>query len=219
MLKWYGHNWYKIGAVALIALTFLTGLWWYSLVDTLTLILIYNLLAVLAHQTEEYLFPGGAQVVLNAGFYGEKKDYDRYPGNALSSGVVNTLAWGFYVAAIIFSQAIWLGLALMLFGFFQVIGHGGQMNIKTKGWYNPGLATAICIHLPVGIYYIAYVTQHGLATGTDLLWGAVTFVVVIAVTVALPVQGLKSRDSDYPFTPEELNKFGMLDKLKARGVI
>ncbi|AGP29932.1 HXXEE domain-containing protein [Corynebacterium terpenotabidum] len=218
-MKWYIHNWYHLAAIALVALTFIMGLWGYDQVSTTTLILIYSFMALLAHQSEEYVVPGGAQIILNAAFYGETKDYDRYPGNAFNASIVNTSAYVFYGLAIIFPQFVWLGLATMFFGFFQVLGHGLQMNIKSKGWYNPGLATAVFLHLPIGIYYIAHVHSENLIVGTDYLWGAIAFVVAIALTVVLPVQGTKKRDNVYPFTPEELNKFHMLDKLKSRGVI
>lgn len=55
------------------------------------------------------------------------------PGNRLSMAVVNTIAWLVCAAAIAFPGAIWLGLATMFFGFCQVLGHGIQMNPKTKG--------------------------------------------------------------------------------------
>lgn len=218
-MKWYSHHWYYLATIALIALTFIMGLWGYRHVGTLSLILIYSFMALLAHQAEEYVLPGGAQIILNAALYGEKRDYDRFPGNALNASIVNTGAYVFYLAAIVFSHAIWLGLATMFFGFFQVLGHGIQMNIKSKGWYNPGFATALFLHLPIGIYYITHVTSEEPITALDWLWGALMFIVAIALTVVLPVQGMKKRNNDYPFTSEELNRFGMLDKLTARGVI
>jgi hypothetical protein len=46
-------------------------------------------MALLAHQFEEYALPGGEPLVLNAAFYGEKKDSDRYPGNQLNGMLVN----------------------------------------------------------------------------------------------------------------------------------
>lgn len=160
-MTWYIRNWYNVGAVLFVVLGFWMTFWGRGL-DQLTVILVASLMALFAHQFEEYRLPGGAPIIINIATYGEKQLYDRYPGNTLSMVVVNTTAWVVYAAAIAFPNAIWLGLAIMFFGFTQVLGHGIQMNIKTKGWYNPGMATSLLLFLPIGGYYIAHVTQHGL---------------------------------------------------------
>lgn len=116
--------------------------------------LIANLMTLAIHQFEEYVLPGGAPLIINAAMYGEKKLYDRYPGNKQSCMLVNILAYPFFILPILFPDLIWLGLAQIYFGLFQVVGHGGVMNIKSKGWYNSGLATAVLLHLPIGIRYI-----------------------------------------------------------------
>jgi len=219
MFAWYRRNWYNLGAVLFAVLAFWMIFWGGASLDRLSVILVASLMALFCHQFEEYRLPGGAPIIINIATYGEKTLYDRYPGNTLSMVVVNTIAWFVYAAAIIFPGVIWLGLATMFFGFTQVLGHGIQMNIKAKGWYNPGLATAIFLHLPIGIYYIAYVTQHQLISGWDYLWAALGLVAIFALTVVLPVQGLKNRNTPYVLSQEEMNRFHMLDKLKARGVI
>lgn len=219
MFTWYVRNWYNVGAVLFAGLAFWMVVWGGSRLDQLSVILVVSLMALFCHQFEEYRLPGGAGIIINIATYGETKDYDRYPGNTLSMVIVNTVAWFVYVAAVVFPGAIWLGLATMFFGFFQVLGHGIQMNIRTKGWYNPGLATAVLLHLPIGIWYIVYISQHGLGAGWDYLWGAVGVVGIFALTVILPVQGLKDRNTRFALSEEEMNRFGMVDKLRARGVI
>ncbi len=93
------------------------------------------------------------------------------------------------------------------------------MNLKTKGWYNPGLATAVFLHLPIGIYYLTYLSQHQLGTGWDYLWGLLGVIGLFAGMVVGPVQALKDRNTPYALNLEEMNRFHMLDKLKARGII
>ena len=83
----------------------------------------------------------------------------------------------------------------------------------------PGLATALALHLPIGIYYIVFVNNAHLVRGSDYLYGALGFIAAVVLIVILPVQGTKKRDNPYPFTAAELNGFGMHDKLVARGVI
>jgi len=219
MFAWYARNWYNVGAVLFAGLAFWMIFWGGASLDRLSVILVASLMALFCHQFEEYRLPGGAPIIINIATYDELVLYDRYPGNTLSMVVVNTTAWVIYAAAIMFPGAIWLGLATMYFGFLQVLGHGIQMNIKTKGWYNPGLATALFLHLPIGIYYIVYLNQHQLASGWDYLWGTLGVIGIMLVTVIAPVQGLKDRNTRYALTEEEMNRFGMLDKLTARGVI
>lgn len=219
MVMFMQRNWFHVGAVLFAALAFGMGFWGHDHLSPIRIILVYSFMALLAHQYEEYAIPGGAPVILNAAFYGEKTDYDRFPGNQRNCLIVNMLAYPFYLAAILWPGAIWLGLATMFFGFFQVLGHGVIMNIRSKGWYNPGLATAVLLHLPIGIYYISYVSTHGSIASGDWLLGALGFIVATAVLVVLPVQGLKDRQSPYPFTYDEHNALHLRDKLIARGVI
>ena len=137
MISFYRDNWYRIGGVAFVALAFVMGFWGHAC-SPLQVILVYSFLALLAHQFEEYELPGGATVVLNVAFYGEKRDFDRYPGNKQNCMLVNSLAYLFYVVPIVFPQLVWLGLAMMFFGFFQVLGHGITMNVKGKTLVQPG---------------------------------------------------------------------------------
>lgn len=218
VINFYRNNWYNIAGIACLSLAFVMGFWSY-LFSTIQIILIYSLMALLAHQFEEYVLPGGAPLVLNTAFYGEKKAYDRFPGNKQNCMIVNTLAYPFYILPIYIPEQIWLGLATMYFGFFQVVGHGIIMNIRGKTWYNPGLATAVFLHLPIGIYYIQYVNKNYSVTCSDYLLSAFAFVIALVVIVVLPVQLLKNPHSPYPFSPEELSKFSMLKKYIAKGVI
>lgn len=219
MLRWYVRTWDAVAAVLFVALAFSMLFWGADRLDRLTVLLVASLMALFCHQVEEYRLPGGAGIVINIATYGETTRYDRYPGNALSIAVVNTGAWFVYAAAIAFPGAIWLGLATMFFGFVQVLGHGISMNLKTRGWYNPGLATALFLHLPIGIAYLLAVSDLGLASGRDYVGAAVGLVAIVALTVVAPVQALKDRDTHHVLTEEEMNRFHVRDKLVARGVI
>jgi len=218
MSAWFRRHWYDVGIVAFAAMAFGMALWGWRL-DALERLLVVNLMALLCHQFEEYRLPGGAPVIINIATYGETKDFDRFPGNMLSITIVNTVAWAVYAAAIALPRVAWLGLATMLFGFTQVLGHGILMNVKTKGWYNPGLATALLLHLPIGVAYIVLITSRGLAGPGTWAAAAVGVVAIFALTVVLPVQGLKSRTTPYAIPEDLANRFHMVDKLRARGVI
>lgn len=50
----------------------LYGFWGHEQLSTIQIILMYSLVALAIHQFEEYVFPGGAPLVINKATYGEK---------------------------------------------------------------------------------------------------------------------------------------------------
>lgn len=215
---YYGTHWFKLAGVLFVCGAFLAGFFGDHL-PRVQLILVYSLLALWAHQFEEYMLPGGAAVFLNVAFYGERKDYDRYPGNLLSMIVVNTIAWPLYAIAACLPQSYWLGLSTMYFGFFQVLGHGLFMNVRACTLYNPGMATALCLFGPIGVYYIWFLQRKHQLHSSDYSWAMAAFAAEIVVTIVLPVQLLKDRNTWYTMPAEEANRFDMVDKLALRGLI
>ncbi|VUC30921.1 unnamed protein product [Clonostachys rosea] len=215
---YYGENWYYFTATAFVILTFAMGFFGHHL-SHIQVILTYNLLALFVHQVEEYILPGGGPLVINVAFYGERKDYDRFPGNKASMAWVNTLAYPFYISAIVYSDKIWLGLAQSFFGFLQVIGHGLTMNIKGNTGYNPGLASALLLHLPIGIYYIAHVQDNDLITGLDWAYSVAALVGAVVLTIPAPILIFLNRQSPYPLSEKEMARFDMLKKYQMKGFI
>lgn len=217
-MRWFIYNWPKFAAITFVALAFIMGLWGRDRLDTITLILIYNFMALLAHQCEEYVLPGGVQIVLNV-MYGGKKEYDRYPGNTATGALINVLGTSFSSPQPSSHRQSGWDWQPCSSGSSNSFVHGLPMNITSRSWYNPGLATSIFLFLPIGIYYITYVTSMGLLSGADWLRSALTVVVAGAVIVGFPLFGLKNRNTKYPITQEQLNKFHMVEKFKARGII
>ena len=218
-MKFYVYNWYKFTIVFFVILSFLMGLWGYTVLEPLQIILTYSLMALFVHQFEEYVFPGGGPVVINKGNFGESQDFRTYPGNMLSSMFVNNSAWLVYVVAIIFPQTIWFGLGTMYFNLFQLLGHGLKMNIGMKTWYNPGMASALLLLVPISIYYIYYIASNRLAETTDYVLGIVAFFFMIILTTILPVQLLKNRKSKYAIPEwqvEQMNKVQAFASLKRK---
>jgi hypothetical protein len=187
-------------AFAGMAFAALFGLDGWSLTRKL---LFASLMALPLHQFEEYELPGGGPIVINRVFWGEREQYLHYPGNWNSIMIVNLSAYFFYIAALILPNVIWLGLATMLFNLFQVLGHCFQMNIKGKTWYNPGMATSIFLFLPISIVYIRQVSN--LTDAVCWIMAVAALVVILLVSVILPVQLLKKRDSGY-YIPEWQNE-------------
>ncbi|MGM9524770.1 MAG: HXXEE domain-containing protein [Peptococcaceae bacterium] len=196
-MKFVRDHWFRMGLVLFVGLSFYMIFWGNEQLSPIQKILMASLMVLPVHQFEEYALPGGGPVVINRAFYGEQTLYRQYPGNWNSIMIVNLSAYIFYALAIVFPEAIWLGIATMLFNLFQLLGHAIEMNVKLKTWYNPGLATSVFLFTPISIYYFYYITANGLVSGKDWLGGVVMLVVILIATVILPVQGLKKKDSPY----------------------
>jgi hypothetical protein len=203
-MKFYRNNWYYLTIVVFIALSFYVGFWGIDRLSHIQTILMFSFMALLVHQFEEYVLPGGGPVVINKANFNEKVNYRTYPGNMNSSMIVNTLAYVFYIAAIIWPQLIWLGLGTMFFNLFQFIGHGIKMNHGLKTWYNPGLASVVFLFIPLSIYYMVYIVNNRLVTGWDWFGGVLTFIIVLIATTILPVQLLKDVNTPYPITEKQV---------------
>ncbi|HHD7462699.1 TPA: HXXEE domain-containing protein [Klebsiella oxytoca] len=206
VLNFYRHNWYYVGGMIFVALSFFMGFWG-SLFSPVQMILIYSFMAMLVHQVEEYGYPGGFPTVTNLWVMGEKDIPDRYPLNANQCMISNTLlTYLFYIAAIFLPNLIWLGLAQVGLGLFQVLAHGIAVPVRIKRLYNPGLATVLFLFLPVGIYYIWFVTTNHLASTGDFVFGLfATFGAVVALFL-LPIILLRSKQTKYPFSEAEMNR-------------
>jgi hypothetical protein len=214
VLNFYRHNWYYVGAILFAAISFFMGFWG-DVFSPLQKILVYNFLALLAHQFEEYAYPGGFPAIFNIAVFHEKEVPERYPLNANQVLITNVfLAYPIYIAPIIWPKVIWLGIAVMLFGMLQLVVHGIIINLRLKSLYNPGLATTVLLFWPIGIYYIWFVVTNNLASAGDFVIGGVGAVVAAAVTIQLPIKLLADKQSRYPFSEAEMGGFAKL-KLQA----
>lgn len=211
-MNFYRNNWYKLTFIVFILLSFFMGFWGVNKFTPIQKILIFSFMALLVHQFEEYVLPGGGPVVINKGNFGEKVNFRKFPGNMQSSMIVNNLAYILYISAIIWPQLTWLGLSTMFFNLFQLVGHGIKMNRGMKAWYNPGLASVVFLFVPISIYYIIFIVNNQLVTGLDWFLGAITFILATIITTILPVQILKDTNSPYPIPEHQVE---CCDKVQA----
>ncbi|QSE53427.1 HXXEE domain-containing protein [Lactiplantibacillus plantarum] len=124
------------------------------------------------------------------------------------------MAYPFYILAIIFPGAIWYGLIQVGQGMVQLVNHGFYNNFKLKSHYNPGEASVILLHWPIGIYYIWYVSTMHLATTTDFIIGFIGAWASVFILWLGPVRLLKNRKSKYAFTSEQFYGYGKAKILK-----
>lgn len=219
-MRFICRHWYNLGLIPGIVASAILAFYWNNL-DPLVKINLFSFIAVIIHQFEEYGWPGGAPAMGNQMYcsgkmpapmqklLGKGDKPDRYPLNQLSAMVTNCVAtYVFYLLPIIFPKVMWLGIAPILFGFIQFVMHGIGANIMLKKLYNPGLAAVVFGHIPVGICYIRYITENNLASSTDWLIGIVyTIVFFVVVIGVLTYKVLADRNSKYPFSKEELQRY------------
>ncbi|MBP2622013.1 HXXEE domain-containing protein [Streptococcus panodentis] len=209
------NKWYQLGTVLFILISVSLLLFRPDL-SVSQYLMTFQLLALFAHQFEEYQFPGGASPIINIAIYDEKELADRFPGNTLSIMLVNTIAWLLYASSILFSEAYWMGIGISLFSLSQLLGHGFQMNHRLNTWYNPGLLTTVFLFIPTATVYLVYVCQQGLVTGWDWILGLIMFVSSILMSIILPVQLLKDKKTRYVISKQQMDKFHQITKLAKR---
>jgi len=219
-MRIWRENWCWVGGIIFIGLAFFMGFWGVEHLDHIQVILIFSWMAMLAHQVEEYGWPGGFPAVTNILFFKEKKDYDHYPFNphlCFFDNVFTTYA--FYIIPIFFPNVIWLAIGQACAGFIQVLAHDIFENIALKTKYNPGAATAIFLQLPIGIYMLWYVTVNNMASVSDYILGAVFGIVGYALVFGVPVLMLRDRNSKYHFTEKQMYGFRESVEVEAKRIL
>ena len=171
--------------------------------STVQQILLLNFGVLLVHEFEEYEWPGGLPTFMNEVV--RKSDRpDRYPLNQLNSLVINVpAAYAFYLIPLFFPHLIWLALRTILFNFLELLLHCGGGFGLARSPYNPGLLTVIP-WLALAIWYLveADITASDWCIAIAYMLG---FVIIFLGLVTYVL--LASRESPYPFAPEELSRF------------
>lgn len=205
-MNYLRHYWQDIGGIIGVGVCVIL-LFHYQQMQELQVILWLNFVAILFHQFEEYRWPGYFPGVFNIVIF-KSASPDKYPLNSHSAMVINiVIAYGFYLLPIIFTDQIWMGLAPIFMGFFQLLWHGGFANLKIKGIYNPGLVAVILLHMPIGGWYINYITTHKLVTSYDWILGIAYFIVATYVLIVKGNIWMKNEKSIYSFSQKQLGLY------------
>ena len=101
-----------------------------------------------------------------------------------------------------------MGFGIVLFGVGQFIVHAIVFNIKLRYFYNPGMVTVLFLYLPLNAWYLVEVYSH--RTVPLWYWAAgfgylAFFSLVLIMWVGFTL--LTDKDSPYPFTPEEMERW------------
>ncbi|MCY1569963.1 HXXEE domain-containing protein [Staphylococcus pettenkoferi] len=209
-MKLFLRHFYNISVAIGIIIIIGTIIIWQD-INALQRLALLNLAVINFHFFEEFGYPGGFPKFANTIFaYKNSPRPDRFPLNQMSAFLTN---WGtalvLYIPPIIFPEAIWFGLAPILFGgLAQLIVHAIVNNKMLGTYYNAGLATVVFGHLPIAIIYIIFIHTHNLVSFWDYVIGVVIMVLWYVVGIRIFInKGFESINSSYPFTPKEMAKF------------
>ena len=206
-LRFFLRYWAAIGGLLFVGLAFFVGIQGHQLLS-LQRYMILMYMALLFHQFEEYIFPGGFPTAANIGLFGEKKDYGKYPLNELSAFIVNVvLAYPLYIAGIFFHECIWLDIFIAYFTMAQVFMHCIKLNLSLKSWYSPGCLSALFVMLPLGIIFLVYLA--GNFTFPIYYWWApvIAFPFMSALMILLPILTCRRRITPYGFASHQAEEF------------
>ena len=148
--------------------------------------------------------PGWFPGQFNRGLF--KSDQPRnYPLSKSTALCVNTaFAYPYYIAPILFPKARWLGLAPVLFGMSQAVGHGVIFPRLAGDKYSPGFLASALLHVPIGITYIKAVQADRPLTKAEWAAAIAYTVIFAAVGVAGPNLVMNDKNSPYAFTAAQM---------------
>ena len=89
---------------------------------------------------------------------------------------MNLAAYPFYLAAIVWPGANLAGAGHNVLRVLPGDRAWDRDEHPQSRLVQPGLATALALHLPIGIYYIVFVNTAHLVRGSDYLYGALGFI-------------------------------------------
>lgn len=209
VIRFFLRYWAAIGGLLFVVLAFMLGL----IADTIPMLqrlMILLFMSLLFHQFEEYIFPGGFPAACNKALFGENKELNIYPLNEASAFTVNVIcAYPLYIAAIFCYQYLWFDIFIAYFSMAQVLMHCLKMNISLRSWYCPGAFSALLVMLPLGVYTLWYISNNHIVPAYCWWAPIVAFPFVSLLTIMLPIQLFKRRDSKFAFAPYQEEEFAV----------
>ena len=197
----FRNHWYQAG-LGLAILFSLALVLWHERLSDFRLILSISLITLFLHQFEEYQWPGYFPRMLNSTLFKSELP-DRFPLNANTSWIINVvIGWLLYASAIVVGEhAVWLAIVAILVSCGNVIAHAILFNLKGRTLYNPGMATALALFLPLTITFFVFIARHHLVQPTSLITGLVLGALINYFGVLRLITLLADKNTPYVFTP------------------
>lgn len=211
VLDQYRANWPKVGGVLAMGVAGAAALTNRPMSRPRTLSAL-NFAALLVHQFEEYEAPGFFPGQFNRSLL-HSDEPDRYPLNPNIAMLINVpITYGVYLLPVLFPKKRWLGMAPVLFGFGQAVGHGVVFPRLAKARYSPGFLASLLLHVPIGVGYLRAISDEAPIQRSEWVKAGL-FNVAFAVTgVALPNVLLRDKDSPYAFTAKQVGRYEVDDE-------
>jgi hypothetical protein len=215
VLDAYRRNWPRGGAVLGMAIGGAAALAARGKITNLRALSAVNWIALLVHQYEEYEDPGYFPGQFNRGMF--KSDQPRnYPLNTHNAMCINTaIAYPFYALPVLLPKTKWLGIAPVVFGMTQAVGHGVVFPVLSRTKYSPGFLASIFLHTPIGLAYLTALKKQGPISRSDWFKGVAYMVVFAFFGVASPNLFFKDRNSPHAFTEKQMGPFGATTAITA----
>ncbi|MBP5487655.1 MAG: HXXEE domain-containing protein [Bacteroidales bacterium] len=205
--RFFSRYWAAIGGVLFVGLAFVVGIWGPQ-IPTLQRYMVLFYMALLFHQFEEYVFPGGFPAAANKGLFGEKDALNVYPLNEMSATTVNVFcAYPLYIVGIFCYRWIWYDIFIAYFTMAQLPVHCFKMNKALKSWYCPGCFSALFVMFPLGVYFLVQLAAA--ETFPSFYWWApiCAFPLVAFLTILLPILSFRRKDTPYAFAKYQDEEF------------
>ena len=192
-MQFFERHWFDVGGILGIVLAVWLAVSGSSM-PTLTLVLWLSLLSLLAHQVEEWRWPGWFPGMLNVVLF-RSDDPWRFPLNVRSGLAVNVgVGWiGYLLAALLAQDALWLGLATILVSLGNCVLHLIVIPIRGRMLYNPGMVTSLLFFAPLVVWFIAIAWP--LMSVTDIIAGLALGLVLNVGGVIGLIRAMESRDA------------------------
>lgn len=158
------------------------------------------------HVWEEWVIPGGFHYIYNINSDAILRD--RYPMSEITDMITN---FGGAIIWFILTETNKYGrnmhFAVTVFSYFEVVVHFmlAYQSMTAlyaegiySGFYAPGLVTALCCWLPLGIAGTVWFAKNGVHW-KDIVSGLAILAVLTIVLVQMPERLLKSEDNSYSF--------------------
>lgn len=200
-MQFFERHWFDVGGILGIVLAVWLAVSGSSM-PALTLVLWLSLLSLLAHQVEEWRWPGWFPGMLNVVLF-RSDDPWRFPLNVRSGLAVNVgVGWiGYLLAALLAQDAIWLGLATILVSLGNCVLHLIVIPIRGRMLYNPGMVTSLLFFAPLVVWFIAIAWP--LMSVTDIVAGLALGLVLNVGGVIGLIRVMESRDAP-PFEDRQV---------------
>ena len=145
-----------------------------------------NCAALLLHQGEEFIYPGGFVEFYNLHVVGRIPFLNSKLGEGVIFAINVPMGWTLYIISAVFFSWMWLGVATALVSLVNAVAHI-LMALRLRR-YNPGLATSVLCFLPIGLWIVCRSLNH--IDVAQLLLAFVTCLIcVLALVLAKKLSG------------------------------